>query len=558
MKQIQFLTFYLILINVWSAQGQQQSINYLNKQLDNGLQLLIIEDEAKPVVTMNVVVKEGPMYLNEKEIGLHLLSSLMFIGATERYPAAELSYNKLRKINAQYNRSIYESAQTYTIKCYKNHTDTVFGLISEWIQHPVLTNEELALAKFRADSTIKADNQQTAYLLNERRIKLFEKYGLKQLDFASMMTNITACNREQLVEYRSKFYRPQNILLIIHGKVNKFDVIAKLNRLMGKWTLPELNTPEINVQIRLPLSTQSLIGTPSAQYPALQFCFPGPSYKANTVDYYAGKVLSTLLNNSSHSFKKSLDKNLSYYEFETESFNIINQSFLTFTCISPPDQLRKIYDTMNVVLNKLSTHVKDDLQLNQAKRRTYQLYEYKSANTSEYLNLLGVHWANDLLNEYYNAQSIINKLTAADLQSFITRYLEDKPSARFLLISPAHQTSTNSRTFFNDFESYADLTIYYDFNSETFSTAGENSFYKAAQFLKINKQIGAELTIYQDVGERKDLVKKRYVNLYLHLYGEGISEKELDEMNVNLYVSTTQNALETDQNQRAFFSKPKQ
>jgi hypothetical protein len=163
-----------------------------------------------------------------------------------------------------------------------------------------------------------------------------------------------------------------------------------------------------------------------------------------------------------------------------------------------------------------------------------------------------------LLNEYYNAQSIINKLTAADLQNFITRYLEDKPSARFLLISPAHQTSTNSRTFFNDFESYADLTIYYDFNSETFSTAGENSFYKAAQFLKINKQIGAELTIYQDAGERKDLVKKRYAKLYLRLYGEGISEKELDEMNVNLYVSTTQNALETDQNQRAFFSKPKQ
>jgi predicted Zn-dependent peptidase len=430
--------------------------------------------------------------------------------------------------------------------------------MSEWIQHPVITNEELAIAKYKADSILQTRTMETDFLLNERRNKLFEKYGLQQTISLLQSDNIKRCTREKFIEYRNQFFRPQNCIIIVHGKVNKFDIISKINFLFNNWNLPELSVTEKSTLIRLPLSTQSLIGTTSAQYPTLQYCFPGPSYKSNTIDYYAGKVLSSLLNNNAHLFKYSLGKRISFFEFETEAFNIQKQSFFTFNCILPPEQLRKAYDTLNVWVNNLSGFIKDDYQLADAKRRTYQLYENKTAATYDQLNLLAVHWANDLLNEYYQAENIIRKLTAADLQNYISRYITEKPSARFLLISPAHQDATNSRTFFNDFESYDDLTIYFDRNSELISTSSENAFYKAVQFLKINRMLGSELTVYQDVDERKDLVRKRYAVLYTKLYAEGISETVLDEMNVNLYVAAVRSQSDKFKNQRAVFSKPKQ
>ncbi len=522
------------------------------------MQILVIEDASKPVVSITLAVKEGPMYLTENDNGLNLLCNLMFTGATEKNPSTTISLSKLIKFQTQYHSKLYENVQTYNFRFYKSYTDSILNLISDWIQHPVITDEDLSVAKYKADSIWQSNNLQADYLLNERRIKLFEKYGLHQINSASQANNIKRCTREQIIEYRDRFYRPQNCIIIVHGKVNKFEVISKINYLFNSWILPELITTEKSTLVRLPLSTQSLIGTSSAQYPTLQYCYPGPSYKNNTVDYYAGKVLNTLLNSNTHQFKSSLGKRISFFEFETEAFNIQSQSFFTFTCMMPPDQLRKTYDTLNIWLDHLGSYIKDDYQLADAKRRTFQLFENKTASTNEYLNLLAVHWANDLLNEYYNAQNIINKLTANDLQNYISRYIVEKPSARFLIISPAHQDATDSRTFFNDFESYDDLTIYFDRNSELINTSSENAFYKAVQFLKINRLIGAEITIYQDLDERKDLVRKRYATLYSKFYAEGISEAELDEINVNLYIAAVRSQLDKYRNQRAIFSKPKQ
>ncbi len=558
MKWPNFLFCCLIILLPAVTPAQQISSNYLSRKLDNGLQLLIIEDASIPLVSINFVVKEGPLYLSESEKGLNLLSSLMFIGATEHLPSAALSRTKLQNIHAEYSNELYESAQTYSFRFYKSYTDSVLSLLSDWVQHAIVTNEELVMAKYLADSVLKASSLQSEYLLNTRRNKLFEKYGLLALVSNKEPANIQACTREQFIEYRDKFYRPSNCMLIVQGKVNKFDIISKVNKLFGVWNLPELKSGERNMNVHLPLSTQSLIGSTTAQYPTLQFCFPGPSIKQNTVDYYAGQVLGTLLNNSNHPFKAGLSKYISYFEFETEQFNILSQAFFSFTCIIPPDQLKKSYDTLNLRLNMLSNYIRDDAQLADAKRRTYQLYEQTTSKTNDYMNLLAVYWANDLLNEYYSAQTIINKLTAADLQSYIARYIANKASARFLIISPAHQDATNSRTFFSDFESYDDLTIYFDRNMGNISSSSENAFFKVVQFLKINRQSGTELTIYQDTDERKDLVRKRYAELYSKLYEEGISESELDEMNVNLYIASTKSTLDKYKNQRAVFSKPKQ
>jgi hypothetical protein len=223
----------------------------------------------------------------------------------------------------------------------------------------------------------------------------------------------------------------------------------------------------------------------------------------------------------------------------------------------PPEQLQKTYDTLNNNLNKLTPYIRDDIQLADAKRRTYQLYENLTRSTTEYLNTLGLHWANNLLNEYYQAQSIIMKLTAADLQSYLNRYIINKPSARFLLISPAHQDASNSRRFFNTFEQFEDLTLYFDRNSDILSKESENNFYRAVQFLKINKGLSIEITIYQDADEKKDLVRKRYASLYSRLYAEGIDETILDEMGVNLYITTTRSPLDKFLNQRVVFQKSK-
>lgn len=334
-------------------------------------------------------------------------------------------------------------------------------------------------------------------------------------------------------------------------------MISKMSQYFGAWNVPELSVSEKNFQVKLPFSTQTLIGTSLAQYPTLQYCFPGPSYKNNTVDYYAGKVLSTLLNNSNHPFNTNLNKRISIFEFETEVFNLHTQSFITFNCIMPPDQLQKTYDTLNLKLNQIGQYIRDDLQLADARRRTYQLYERVTQSTGEYLNILGLHWANNLLNEYYNAQNIITKLTAADLQNYINRYIQNKASARFLLISPAHQDAANSRRFFNAFESLDDLILYFERNSEAMSSESENNFYRAVQFLKINAGINTELTIYQDSDEKKDLVRKRYAQLYRKFYSEGIGESILDEMNVNLYINTSKTSADKYLNQRVLFSKAK-
>lgn len=551
--------YTLLAVLWWNVNSSAQGIssNYLNRKLDNGLQLLLIEDYSKPLITLNVIFKEGPLYLNEQEYGLNLLSSMMFLSSSQAYPSLDLIDNTMRRLKVSYDNHWYESAQTHQFRYYRGYTDSILHLLSDVILHPVISAEELNRGKKSYDSLLSSFQQQSDYLLLERRNQLLEKYGLEKLNIIGSTQTIQKCTVQQFMDYRNKFIKPSNCLIIVHGRFNKFEMISKLNQYFGNWTQTGPSITEKNIRVQLPFSTQTLVGTPLAQYPILQYCFPGPSYKTNTVDYYAGKVLSSLLNNSAHPFKAGFSKQVSIYDFETESFLLHTQSFFAITCIVPPDQLQKSYDSLNIRLSKINQYLRDDIQLADARRRTYQYYESITRSTGEYLNTLGLFWANDLLNEYYQAQQIIMKLTATDLQNFVTRYIYNKPSARFLLISPAHQDASQSRRFFNSFESPDDMTLYFDRNQDQISQDSEINFYKAVQFLKINPGISIEITIFQDAEEKKDLVRKRYVYLYRRLYAEGISEQILDELNVNLYVANAKSVTDKFLNQRVVFNRTK-
>ena len=77
-------------------------------RLKNGLQVLVVEDHALPLVTIEVVVKNGAMTEPPELNGLSHLYEHMFFKANDQFPRPDETINRASEMGAVFNASTRE------------------------------------------------------------------------------------------------------------------------------------------------------------------------------------------------------------------------------------------------------------------------------------------------------------------------------------------------------------------------------------------------------------------------------------------------------------------
>jgi len=280
--------------------------------LNNGIVVLAAENPAADIIAVRIFIRAGSCYEQREQAGLaHLLSAVITKGC-DGLSSLEIA-EQVESVGASLSADTSTDYFLLSLKTVTSDFPEMLGLTGRILRSPTFPEEQVELERRLALQDIRSQKEQPFTLAFEQmRQAMYQNhpYAMSLLGDESTMSRIT---RQDLVQYHQTYFRPDNLVVSIAGRITLTEAVALVEQVFGDWqvptqALPCLHLPEIpvNPQHRLkPLQTQQSI---------VMLGYLGAA--VSSPDYAPLKLLSTYLGNglSSRLFVELREKRGLAYE----------------------------------------------------------------------------------------------------------------------------------------------------------------------------------------------------------------------------------------------------
>lgn len=211
-------------------------------KLNNGLDVLLIENKALPMVGINVVVKTGAAYETYATSGMsHMLEHLLFNGTTTR-TQREL-YDDTDLIGGYNNANTGNYYTNYMMVVPAEHQ--VAGME---IQADMLFNSILPEDKFEKEKGIVLEEIGTSLAKPATQMEynlaaeLYRGHALS-LPTLGTYSTIQDLNHEDVKRYYKSTYLPNNMVMSVIGNFDSDEMLNEITRIYGAVASAPVNRP---------------------------------------------------------------------------------------------------------------------------------------------------------------------------------------------------------------------------------------------------------------------------------------------------------------------------
>jgi len=206
-------------------------------QMDNGLKVLLFPDNSSQTITVNITYLVGSRHEGYGEKGMaHLLEHMVFKG-TPNHPDIP---KELTNHGARPNGTTWYDRTNYfeTFNATKENLDWALDLEADRMVNSYIAEEDLKSEFTVVRNEFEAgENNPTGILLQKVINAAFQwhNYGNSTIGNRSDIERVPI---ENLKAFYKKFYRPDNAVLMITGKINEDETLALVEEKFGKLEKP--------------------------------------------------------------------------------------------------------------------------------------------------------------------------------------------------------------------------------------------------------------------------------------------------------------------------------
>lgn len=187
-------------------------------KLKNGLTVIYTERDTASVA-VEVLVKAGSNDEQEDERGIsHFIEHILFDGTKNR-GSSQLISNEIEKIGGELNAYTSNERTCFFAKVLQKHFDVALDVLADLLQNPLFSAEDVNKEKKVVGKEIDLVNDEPRFyqwVLFQKSI--FEKHQARFPTYGSKRV-IAGLDRKKIKEYYKRYYRPNNIVVAITGKV---------------------------------------------------------------------------------------------------------------------------------------------------------------------------------------------------------------------------------------------------------------------------------------------------------------------------------------------------
>lgn len=280
-------------------------INFERFTLDNGLKVIVHNDESTPFVTLNLLYKVGARDENPDKTGFaHLFEHLMF-GGSENID----DYDKYVQFSGGENNAFTSNDYTnYYINVPKINIETAFWLESDRMMQLAFSEESLRVQKNVVIEEFKQRylNQPYGDVWMLLRPLVYKEHPYRWSTIGKEISHIENANLDDVKDFFYRFYAPNNAILSIAGDVD----VDEMKHLCNKWfgTIETRNVQKPNYPTEPP---QTELRTLTVERDVPNDAIYKAFRMGNRLDadFYATDMLSDILaNGNSSRFYQNLVK----------------------------------------------------------------------------------------------------------------------------------------------------------------------------------------------------------------------------------------------------------
>ena len=220
-----------------SVSSQEKLVDYEEFTLDNGLHVILHEDNTTPIVAVSVLYHVGSKNENPDRTGFaHFFEHLLFEGSEN---IARGEYDQYVERNGGTLNANTSQDRTFYYELFSsNNLELGLWLESERMLHAKVDEKgvETQRAVVKEERKQRMDNQPYGTFMEESFSRLFSEHPYRWSVIGSM-EHLDAATEEDYINFYKTFYVPANATLSIAGDID----VEEAKKLVGKYfgTIPK-------------------------------------------------------------------------------------------------------------------------------------------------------------------------------------------------------------------------------------------------------------------------------------------------------------------------------
>jgi len=286
---------------------QAQQVDFEEYDLDNGLHVILHQDNTAPVVVTSVMYHVGSKDENPSKTGFaHFFEHLLFEGS-ENIERGE--FFKIVTSNGGYNNANTTQDRTYYYELFpSNQLALGLWLESERLMHPIINQIGVDTQKevVQEERRLRVDNAPYGQLIENMFKNLFSNHPYRWSVIGSL-DHLASASLEDFQEFNKVYYVPNNATLVLAGDFEKEEAKKLIDDYFGP-------IPKGNDVVKKTYEEEPIDGPIYAQFedaniqiPAIMAAYRTPSFKDR--ESYVLDMISTYLSDGKTSklYKKLVD-----------------------------------------------------------------------------------------------------------------------------------------------------------------------------------------------------------------------------------------------------------
>jgi zinc protease len=253
--------------------------------LDNGLEVLVIEDHRAPVVTHMIWYKVGAADEQPGTSGIaHFLEHLMFKG-TKKHPDGAFSA-RVAEIGGQENAFTSSDYTAYFQRVAREHLGEMMEFEADRMENLVLSDEVVLPERdvILEERRMRIDGDPSSQLGETMSAMLFvnHPYGTPVIGWRDEMEEL---DREDAIAFYDRYYTPNNAVLIVAGDVTPDEVRELAEQTYGKVERRAEPGPRLRPEVQVLRGAMEVsLSDERVKQPSLRQAWIVPSYTSATRD----------------------------------------------------------------------------------------------------------------------------------------------------------------------------------------------------------------------------------------------------------------------------------
>jgi predicted Zn-dependent peptidase len=426
--------FYLLSLICFSFYLNAQQVTFEEYDLDNGLHVILHQDNTAPLVVTSVLYHVGAKNEEDERTGFaHFFEHLLFEG-TENIERGD--WFKIVSSNGGRNNAYTTDDFTYYYEVFpSNNLELGLWMESERMLHPIINEVgvETQNEVVKEEKRLRYDNSPYGKWAFEVRKRMFEKHPYRHIPIGEM-DHLDAATLDEFIAFNEKFYVPNNAVLVVAGDFE----MEEAKKMIANYFNEIPRGEEIEVQtfeetpISEPITAEAF--DKNIQVPALFTAYRIP--KKTLRDSRVLDMISTYLSDgkSSKLYRKLVDEKK--MSLQVAAFNMSMEDYGLYVILSLPvgsTELAAIRDEIDEEVYKIQNELISE--------KDYQklLNKFESYFVSSNSSVEGI--ANSLAEYYaiYGDTNLIN--SEIDIYRSISR--EEVRAAAKKYLNPNQRLTLN-------------------------------------------------------------------------------------------------------------------